>query len=148
MLTVLSVLARQNVDPWEEAADLSRLPHHAAARRLTSMITASYDRSSTADQSAMADRLIALLPSGAAPAGCEPATNASQGDAPVHRSPPAVNLMVIAIYICLMVLGQWMAASLFQKAPEEVAAAPTPPSTLGERLPIAAVGGETNHNPE
>ena len=26
LLTVLSVLARQNVDPWEEAAELSRLP--------------------------------------------------------------------------------------------------------------------------
>jgi len=34
LLTVLSVLARQNLDPWDEAADLSRLPPDAAAQRL------------------------------------------------------------------------------------------------------------------
>jgi len=35
LLTVLSALARQNVDPWEEAADLSRLPGDAAGPRTT-----------------------------------------------------------------------------------------------------------------
>jgi hypothetical protein len=46
LLTVLSVLARQNVDPWEEAADLNRLPRDTAARRLTAMFTASPGQSS------------------------------------------------------------------------------------------------------
>lgn len=62
LLTVLSVLARQNVDPWEEAADLSRMPHDTATRRLLSMIAASPSQPSDADQAAVADRLIGLLP--------------------------------------------------------------------------------------
>ena len=43
-LTVLSMLARQNVDPWEEAADLNRLPRDSAKQKLVSMITASSGR--------------------------------------------------------------------------------------------------------
>ena len=58
LLTVLSMLARQNVDPWEEAADLSRLPSDTAARKLMSMISVLPGMSSTpADQKALADRV-------------------------------------------------------------------------------------------
>jgi len=148
LLTVLSVLARQNVDPWEEAADLSRLPHDTAARRLSLMITASHGQTSAADQAAIADRLIALLPSRTAPARSRAAPNASQGVGAMHRSPPTVNLMVIAIYICVMVLSQWIAAALFQEAPAKVAAAPTSASTLRERLPSGTDGGSTNKSPQ
>ncbi len=77
LLTVLSMLARNNVDPWQEAADLSRLPRDIAMRKLISMITVSLGQPSTlADQTA-ADRLIALLPSRAATAGT---TINSRGD--------------------------------------------------------------------
>jgi hypothetical protein len=37
-LTVLSALARQNVDPWQEAAELARLPRDLSVRRLTALI--------------------------------------------------------------------------------------------------------------
>ncbi|MGA9367188.1 MAG: hypothetical protein WBV35_07005, partial [Steroidobacteraceae bacterium] len=39
-LSVLSALARQNLDPWEEAASLSSLPSEMATQRLTSLIAA------------------------------------------------------------------------------------------------------------
>jgi hypothetical protein len=138
LLTVLSVLARQNVDPWEEAADLSRLPRDTAARRLTAMITASPGQSS--NQAAVADRLIALLPRRIASA--ESASAAPPGASPVDRPPPTVNLMVIAIYVGVMVLSQWIAASIFEKSPVDVAS--STPSTLGETLPSAPEDGRTN----
>ena len=60
-LTVLSMLARRNVDPWEEAADLSRLPRDSARQKLVSMITASSDQpSATAELRAVADRVVAV----------------------------------------------------------------------------------------
>ena len=37
-LSVLSALARLNIDPWEEAAELSELPKISAAQRLASLI--------------------------------------------------------------------------------------------------------------
>jgi hypothetical protein len=37
-LSVLSALARQNVDPWQEAANLASLPQEAAIQRLTGLI--------------------------------------------------------------------------------------------------------------
>ena len=39
-LTVLSVLARLGVDPWEEAAKLAQLPRVSAAKRLLEFIAA------------------------------------------------------------------------------------------------------------
>jgi hypothetical protein len=148
MLTVLSVLARQNLDPWEQAADMSRMPHDTAARRLSSMITASYGQSTAADQAATADRLIALLPSRTASADSKREPDAaSQGQLVVHRS-ATNNLMVIAIYICVMVLSQWMAASLFQKAPTEAVAAPAAASTLGEKIPSGPGDGPTSPSPQ
>jgi DNA-binding transcriptional LysR family regulator len=143
LLTVLSVLARQNVDPWEEAADLSRLPRDTAARRLTAMITASPGQSS--NQAVVADRLIALLPRRIASADSAP--TALPSVPPVDRPPPTVNLMVIAIYIGVMVLSQWIAASIFEKAPAHVDPAPSPPSTLGEGLPSTTADAKNNESP-
>jgi hypothetical protein len=39
-LSVLSALARLDVDPWEEAASLAQMPRRAAAVRLTALIDA------------------------------------------------------------------------------------------------------------
>jgi hypothetical protein len=148
LLTVLSVLARQDVDPWEAAADLTQLPQEAATRRLTSMIAASPGRSSTGDQAAMANRLIALLPRRSAPDAGKSAPDVPHCEAPLNRPPSAVSLMVIAIYICVMLLSQWIASSRLQEAPAEAAASPTPPSTLGETLPSAPDRDPANKSPQ
>lgn len=63
-LSVLSVLARLDVDPWEEAANLTRLPAETATQRLASLIAALPDwPSAHLDPGTIAARLIALLPS-------------------------------------------------------------------------------------
>jgi len=64
-ISVLSVLARLGVDPWEEAARLAQLPRLAAAKSLASMIAAAMPGAPSAclDAGAVSDRLISLLPS-------------------------------------------------------------------------------------
>ena len=62
-LSVLSALARQNVDPWTEAAELSQLSKESAIVRLTSIISAvTTEASASREPAAIAARLIALLP--------------------------------------------------------------------------------------
>lgn len=62
-LSVLSALARQNVDPWKEAAQLTRLPEKTAIQRLMSLIPAISDGSSVnPDRDTVAIRLVSLLP--------------------------------------------------------------------------------------
>lgn len=62
-LSVLSALARLDVDPWQEAASLARMPRERAAVRLTTLIAALPDEP-TKDISAkaIAADLVALLP--------------------------------------------------------------------------------------
>ena len=62
-LTVLSALSRLDVDPWEEAAELSELPKDTAAQRLASLIARLPGGRWAQDAKAIADRLIDLLPS-------------------------------------------------------------------------------------
>jgi hypothetical protein len=62
-LSVLSALARSNVDPWKEAAELSDLPKDIATQRLASLIAQlPGGRWTLADSRAIADSLIELLP--------------------------------------------------------------------------------------
>lgn len=62
-LSVLSALARLNIHPWQEAAELSELPKDAATQRLASLIARlPTPRWTQADSTAIANRLIQLLP--------------------------------------------------------------------------------------
>jgi len=65
LVSVLSALARLDVDPWQEATKLARLPSAAATERLTSLIAALPEPdapSAQRDPRTIAVRLIALLP--------------------------------------------------------------------------------------
>src|SRR5471032_1227100 len=63
LLSVLSALARLDVDPWQEAANLAQLPRSTATERLTSLIAALPGRpASQPGPGTIAVRLIALLP--------------------------------------------------------------------------------------
>ncbi len=146
-LTVLSVLARQNVDPWEEAADLSRLPRGRAMQKLISMITASSGRpSTTAELTAVADRVIALLPGRVAPAGRT--HDAPAGAPPLGQAPARARLLLIAIYMGLMFFGQWIAASAFEKARVDGAPATSVPSKLGQTLPSTTADNRPAKSPQ
>ena len=63
-LSVLSLLARQDDDPWQEAARLTQLPKAQAINSLAAKIWKSHsERWSPSEASIMAARLIELLPS-------------------------------------------------------------------------------------
>jgi hypothetical protein len=62
-LSVLSALARLDLDPWMVAAELSELPKDTATQRLSTLIARlPAGRWAQADSGAIADRLIELLP--------------------------------------------------------------------------------------
>ena len=62
-LTVLSILARLDIDPWEEAARLAQLPGEVAAQALAGLISTLPKGSATPpDSGTIATRLITLLP--------------------------------------------------------------------------------------
>lgn len=63
-LTVLSLLARQDIDPWQEAARLTELPRAHATNSLAAKIWQSNsERWPPSEASLLAARLIELLPS-------------------------------------------------------------------------------------
>jgi len=62
-LSVISALARLDLDPWVEAAELSRMPQEGAGRRLTSLLAGVVnDPPAQPDHATISARLVALLP--------------------------------------------------------------------------------------
>jgi hypothetical protein len=62
-VSVLSALARHDIDPWDEAAQLAHMPKSIAIARLTSMISAANsDLKAQSRAKLTAARLIELLP--------------------------------------------------------------------------------------
>lgn len=108
-LTVLSALARQNVDPWQEAADLSRLPRETAMQRITSRLEAIPGDRSLVDRTAIAERLLALLPG--------PRAMPELPEDFLHRLHAGIKrtgsseLSLVLIYVILMSAGGWIFAS-------------------------------------
>ncbi len=63
LLSVLSALARLDIDPWQEAANLARMSRESAVQRLTSLIAILPGKPLMhLDCSAVAARLVLLLP--------------------------------------------------------------------------------------
>ncbi|HXQ50100.1 MAG TPA: hypothetical protein VN802_03310 [Stellaceae bacterium] len=70
LLTVLSALARLGLDPWQEAARLSRQTTEAAIESLSAIIAALPNGQWARSEAPMiAARLVALLPAGSPSAG-------------------------------------------------------------------------------
>ena len=63
-LSVLSALARLNVNPWEEATSLALMPREAAVVRLTALIDALPNEGTIGIPTTIAADLVALLPRG------------------------------------------------------------------------------------
>jgi len=126
-LSVLSALARRNIDPWVRAGDWSRLPRQTATLELASLISALPDGPSVRPApEAIAARLIALLPSRAsAAAPSRPHSLAAQ------RMP------IIFHYALLALLAAWIIVGLFGSARpvKDVApvSSPAPASDSGLR---------------
>jgi hypothetical protein len=118
-LTVLSVLARLDIDPWEEAARLAQLPCDAGARILAGLISA-LPKGTTipADSGTIAARLITLLPRRPKRATAQ---RLPSGAPRVIRIPNLTAIIARAILslilLGLLLLGQWIAMSHLASPP-------------------------------
>jgi hypothetical protein len=127
-LTVLSVLARLDVDPWKEAAKLAQLPGEAAARALAVLISALPKGSATpSDSETIAARLITLLPHRSEQ------EIAARRDLPgrlrvirvPNRATSVAQAALCLIVLALLLLSQWLAVRhLALQSPSGPLAAP------------------------
>jgi hypothetical protein len=128
LLSVLSALARLDVDPWLEAASLARLPKETATARMASLIAALPDRpSAQPDTAAVAARLIALLPR------AKDANGPLQAIAPGGAAAPKSSTTLFVILMALLLGAQLFTASRHVGVRADSTGAPatsraTPPS--------------------
>ena len=99
-VSVLSALARLQLDPWDEAADLADLTRTGAQTRLEGLLARFADVPALARDSA-ARRLVALLPSSSGRSGV-----------PVAAMLPAGILSYVGPVVALLVIV-WTLAQIF-----------------------------------
>jgi hypothetical protein len=103
-LSVLSALARLDVDPWQEAASLARMSHENATQRLASLIGAlPGGLLAHLDSRTVAARLIALLPR--APSFTAVARGASPQAGAVTNSRAIVYVVIINLIFMALAFG-------------------------------------------
>jgi hypothetical protein len=109
LLSVLSALARLDVDPWAEAANLARLPYSSAITRLASLIATLPGRSAAhPDPETIAARLIALLPGGGSSSNVRPRPGMT-GVRSVTNAHAVVRIVAINLVLMACMLGaQWI----------------------------------------
>jgi hypothetical protein len=110
-LTVLTALARMDVDPWEEASKLMLLPQETAVAQLAVLLgslgNSPVDR---LDPVSSAARLIALLPR---PRTLAPLIFKVFAKTAARTHPTAVStVLTILTYVIFMVLSQWLLGDL------------------------------------
>jgi hypothetical protein len=133
-LTVVSALARLEVDPWEQAAALASLPAETATQRLAALLAALPDKTSAQrDPRAIATRLIALLPSRTDP---RVVWRHMLRDA---HSPDGFRAFRYGVLIGTMLSVQWMVTSCQPPAQFSNASPPTS-STASPQLSLANSG--------
>jgi hypothetical protein len=121
-LSVLSALARLNVDPWEQAATLALLPADAATRKLARMIAALPPGPTARPESTtIAARLIPLLPGRVRPE--VPSRTAAPAIATAPRLPKLTGLILYALFMLLMLAVQWL--SVRPQAPTQLNSTPS-----------------------
>lgn len=133
LLSVVSALARLDVDPWQEAADLARLPPETAARRLATVIAGlPHGLSARPDPTVTAARLVALLPHEAA--SHTPARQTSLAAAPSIQSKAGLYAILYVIFMAFVMGSQCSMAN--RSVPQiDNAQAPHPSTVLPERSP-------------
>jgi hypothetical protein len=128
-LSVVSALARLDLDPWQEAAELTRLPRETAIQRLGALLTkVPGGPPAHSDSQTIALRLIALLP---------------RPDVPTIGSPwPGARLGASARVDLTMVMMFFMLMSVFAMATlglsshsSSVPASVAPAAASGATLP-------------
>ena len=111
LLSVLSALARLDIDPWREAADLARMPKTAANRRVTSLIAGlEFAPTAPVEPETVALRLIELLPCGAHSLSVPSQPPPVEG-AVLSRSALLCVVLLNVLLVVAMVGAQWTTAS-------------------------------------
>ena len=133
-LSVVSLLARCDVDPWLEAASLAAMPADAAVRRLDSLIRALPDQPLTLpDSRTVATRLIALLPRCTAPNTRPPEkrarATAADAEAVARRRRSIVTAMILVLSVLFLIGVQLATLSDESSTPPVAADAPPAPIT-------------------
>jgi hypothetical protein len=135
LLSVLSALARLDVDPWKEAAELAQMPILAAKQRLTSLLAALPDAPvAWLAPATIADRLVRLLPRG------DGASAASRerllGADPAPNSRTVANMILINLLVMAgMMCAQWALAGLQPPASASSVHAPVSRTAGPQALP-------------
>lgn len=134
-LSVLSALARLNIDPWLEAATLARLPETMAAEQLNSLIAQlPGGLSAYADPEAIAARLIAQLPGRTK--SKIPTPPMSLGIGAAIRTQPVVRVFFInMIVVTFILVSQWIVVSHHVPAQAEAARPGPPDAPSAQMLP-------------
>jgi hypothetical protein len=131
-LSVVSLLARMDLDPWQEAASLASLPAEAAAQRLTSLLgLLPSPPMQQPDPRTTAARLVQLLPRRPDQnTGPLQTTTARSG---ATRARPITRGILLGIYLALMLATQFVIAHLERTRAD---AAHTPaPFTVASQTP-------------
>ena len=107
-VSLLTALARLDIDAWEEAAVLARQPSESATERLASLLTTLPNGPEPGEAVRIATRLVALLHEAAAP-------RLPSAEAPLLRAAAAQSRRVgPAIYfliaLVIMLVWQWIEA--------------------------------------
>jgi len=123
-LSVLSALARLDMDPWLEAAELARLPRETATQRLASSIAAQPNGPSVhLEPGTIAARLIALLPRQASSKIPSPGTLPDAEEVTKFGA----GMFMFLVFLAFMWAAQWIAAS--SEPPAQVDTTSTPASS-------------------
>ena len=126
-LSVVSVLARMELDPWVEAASLADLPAETAARKLAGWLDVLPDPTlKPASPDTRAARLIALLPRRRNPDSPPPL--AGTGAVAAAKPRALTKAILVAIYMILSLGIQLFFARREPPAGPELA--PTPAATI------------------
>ena len=130
LLSVISALARSDVDPWQEAAKLSRMPRDKAAWRLAALIeTLPSDPSTHMNCRTVATRLISLLPR-------QITINVPSREATLPVASPAS----VRTFIALIILNSLFTAFFFGH--RDIAAGQPPTVQLAHTQSLASVSAK------
>jgi hypothetical protein len=103
-LTVLSALARIGMDPWKESERLSLMPRKAAADALAASISRLRGRGASTETSAIASRLVELLPR----RGAETVARPRRAIAVLSSFETSIRLILLAVLGIVLFLRWWI----------------------------------------
>ena len=121
-LTLLSVLARQDVDPWEEAASIASLSRESALQKLGSLLAAVPNGPAPgADTETLATHLVALLHRPPQRQAGWPGNPSATTPAPSKGTRRALYYIAVLLFL---IVGQWAVLIWHDQSPADTSSTP------------------------